>query len=73
MMSRLRPQTPVSCNNHKSGPDYPDIQNKPLLSMMANQKFLRPVVLTAIKSRTCIVGTVLALINHSSALLMPWN
>lgn len=36
--------------------------------MMANQLFLRPVVLTAIKV-ALVVGTVLALINHGPALL----
>ena len=35
---------------------------------MANQLFLRPVVLTAIKV-ALVVGTVLALINHGPALL----
>ena len=35
---------------------------------MANQLFLRPVVLTAIKV-ALVVGTVLALMNHGPALL----
>ena len=35
---------------------------------MANQLFLRPVVLTAIKV-ALVVGTVLALVNHGPALL----
>ncbi len=60
-------QLSYSCNNRKSGPDCVDTRNN-LLLIMANQLFLRPVVLTAIKV-ALVVGTVLALINHGPALL----